>query len=181
MINPRFWPLLNNLLVDLVDCWQRKTPELLRVESAFMLTMKHWRDVKSECWHNPFLTIEEEIDFFKNIKCHFTGRLAYYTILYEALISLPTDIEDTPQYWRRELERYNRFVEKNKVFIHYLESGSQDLDAEFFLRKHLVQPVSVYVKVYDGDADFCTTRDPLVSACFAENAYKQYVLAKLHS
>lgn len=181
MTNSRFRPLLNNLLVDLVDCWQRKTPELLRVESAFMLTMKHWREVKTECWHNPFMTIEEEIDFFKNIKSHFTGRLAYYTILYEALISMPNKLDEVIQYWRNELERYDRFIEKNKAFIHYLESGCQDHDREYFLRKNFAQPVSLYVKVYDGDEDFCTTKDPLVSACFAEHAYKQYVLGRLHS
>jgi hypothetical protein len=179
MNNQRFRPLMNKMLTELLDCWQRKTPEVLIVGAAYMITMKYWKEDKSECWQNPFTTAEEEISFFKNIKCQFTGRLAYYSILYESLASLPLEKDAGKTYWKNELKRYKEFVEKHGSFVDYLAKGDNQLDAQYFLRKNLTGPVPAHLAMYDGDPEFCTARDYLVSGWFAETHYHQYVLGKL--
>src|SRR5688572_7292810 len=116
MKNQRFWPLMNRMLMELLDCWQRKTPEVLIAGAAYMITMKYWKEVKNICWQHPFETREEEIYFFKHIKSQFTGRLAYYNILYEALASAPLEDHAQKPYWQKELKRYGTFLERNSAF-----------------------------------------------------------------
>ena len=148
--------------------------------AAYMITMKHWKEVKSECWQHPFPNMEDEIDFFKNIKCQFTGRLAYYSILYESLTVLPGEKQEEAAFWHSQLKRYEHFTEKHSTFIDYLKNGKSQFDEQYFLRKNLSGPVPSHLAMYDGDPEFCTARDYLVSGYFAETQYRQYVLARLN-
>jgi hypothetical protein len=170
---------MNRMLMELLDCWQRKTPEVLIAGAAYMITMKYWKEVKSLCWQDPFETRDEEIYFFKHIKCQFTGRLAYYNILYEALASAPLEDHAHKPYWQKELKRYGTFLERHSAFIEYLSKNDDRLDDKYFLRKNLTTPVPASQALYDGDPEFCTSRDYLVSGYFAEKHYHQYVVSKL--
>lgn len=181
MKHTRFHPVLNELFVDLLDCWQKKTAEILRVESSYMITMKHWEKARNICWQHPFRDMEEEIYFFKNIKSQFTGRLTYYSILYEALSFVPGDPVSMKEYWEDELKRYDRFIENNRSFIEYLEGGDTSCDEQYFLRKNMLHQPVLQSKIYDRDVQCCTSRDHLVSAFFAEKIYRQFVLSRISS
>lgn len=176
MLNIRFKPFLNKLLVELLDCWQRKSPQILRVESAYMITLRHWKEIKGYCWQKKFDSEEDEINFFKNIKCEFIGRLNYYAILYEALVSAPQGETELRLFWESEYERYDRFLENHSDFITYLNSGNDQLDRHYFLRQNMSIAPPIATKIYDGDPDFSTQYDHLVSAFFAERLYRHYLL-----
>lgn len=179
MNTQRFMLMVNNLLMDLIECWQRKTPEVLIAGAAYMVTMKHWKEVKSECWQRPFPSEEDEISFFKKIKYQFTGRLAYYSILYEALAAAPVNKQEQQDFWKSELTRYDAFYNKHSAFLEYLQKGNTHFDNQYFLRKNLKTPVPSHHALYDGDPEFCTSRDYLVSGWFAETQYRQFLQAKL--
>src|SRR5690242_6910072 len=106
----RYTKLLDLLLCELITCWQRPQPEKLLVESAFLITQKHCNDLKQVCWQHKFDSIGEEIYFFKTIHPQFAGRLMYYSIVYESLISCPTCNESSKAFWLKELDRYDRFT-----------------------------------------------------------------------
>src|SRR4051794_569467 len=128
MTNRHFTVFLNAMLSELVCCWQRKSPELLRVEAAYMITMKHWNELKSECWQHSFKSTEEEIQFFKVIKPQFTGRIAYYSLLYETLLKLSNDHSDVMSFWESESRRLLSFIQANADFVTHMERGDTKKD-----------------------------------------------------
>jgi len=174
----RFLPFINGLLTDLIYCWQSKTTELLRIETAIMITRKHCEKIKHELFSHPFCSDEQEIDFFRNIQPNFTGRLCYYTILYEAHVSLPVKESEINYFWHNEQKRFYRFRDRNLAYIEYLESGNTNEDDKYFLMRMNRQPQPLHSRLYGLDPQFCTALDHLVSAHFAEKLYYYYVSAK---
>ena len=172
----RFRPYINEMLIELIFCWQSRTPELLRVESAIMITRKHCDRVKNELFRHPFTCDEEELNFFKKIQPHFTGKLCYYTILYEALISSTN--HDAGDFWENEQNRYLRFKEKYADFFDYMESGSKVNDEMYFLRRSNVNAQTHHSKLYGLGPDLYTSHDHLASTLFAEKLYYNYVESK---
>lgn len=171
-----FRPLINEMLVDLIFCWQSKTAELVRVETAIMITRKYCDRLKNEIFIHPFTCDEEELFFFKKIQPHFTGKLCYYTILYEALVSSP--LNEINEFWENELKRYHRFKEKHAAFIDYMDNCCTDKDELYFLRRSNLNAQSLHSKLYGLGADLYTSHDHLASALFAERLYYNYVVSK---
>lgn len=171
-----FMPLINEMLVELIFCWQSKTAELLRAETAIMITRKHCNGLKNEIFTHQFTCDEEELIFFKKIQPQFTGSLCYYTILYEALLSSPGN--EIHEFWENEQKRYHRFKEKHAAFIEYMESGSTVKDEIYFLRRSNNNAQSVHSKLYGLGADLYTSHDHLASVLFAERLYYNYVISK---
>lgn len=171
----RFHPFINAMLMELIYCWQSRTPELLRIETAIMIVRKHCERVRHNIFTSSFCGDEQEIHFFKNIQPQFTGRLCYYTILYEAHVSKPADKKHAVAFWTNEQLRYSRFMEKDKVYIKYLESGDCSDDSKYFLRRTNKHPRQLHSKLYGLDNELFTALDSLSSALFAEKMYHYYV------
>lgn len=171
-----FRPLINEMLVELIFCWQARKAELLRVETAIMITRKYCERLRNDIFIHPFTSDEEELIFFKKIQPQFTGKLCYYTILYEALVSLP--VNEINEFWENEQKRYHRFKEKHAAFIEYMESGNTGKDEMYFLRRSNVNAQSLHSKLYGLGADLYTSHDHLASALIAENLYYNYVVSK---
>jgi hypothetical protein len=175
----RFLHHISAMLNDLIFCWQSRTTELLKVESAIMIMRKHCDRLKNELFKHPFTCDEDEIIFFKSIQPQFTGKLCYYTILYEALVSAPeTDIN---LFWANERKRFQRFSKKHSSFIQYMESGSTYDDEMYFLRRTNRNAQQLHSKMYGLGADLFTLNDHLASAFLAEKMYFDYVKHKQES
>ena len=174
----RFRPFLVELLIELIYCWQSKATEQLRLEAAIMVTRKHCGNLRDSLLTQPFVKDEEEISFFKFIQPQFTGRLCFYTIMYEAIVSAPSDPAEAHEFWQYEQKRYSRFLEKNHLYIEYLESGATIDDHKYFLRRTNRQPQQFHSKLYGIHPDYFTTLDHLSSALFAEKLYYSYVVTR---
>ena len=172
----RFLPLVTAMLKDLIICWQSKTPELLKVETAIMITRKHCERLKNELFNHPFTSDDEEITFFKTIQPQFTAKLCYYTILYEALVSSP-DVEIN-LFWENERKRFHRFKKRHYSFIQYMESGNTVEDEIYFLRRTNRNAQHLHSKMYGLGPDLFTLNDHLASALLAEKMYFEYVSNK---
>jgi hypothetical protein len=174
----RFHPFINAMLMELIYCWQSRSGELLKIETAIMIMRKHCERLKHNIFTYPFCSDEQEICFFKHVQPHFTGRLCYYTLLYEAHVSAPRNKDDAADFWMKEQQRYNRFIEKDTVDINYLRSGSCEYDRKYFLRRTNKHPQRLHSILYGLDRELFTALDALASALFAEEMYRYYVVNK---
>jgi hypothetical protein len=172
--------ILNELLTELIDCWQRRSTEILRLESAFLITKKYCEQIRNACWASDFSSDDEEIYFFRHIQPQFCGRLMYYSILYEALISAPAEKDLEADYWQKESQRLHRFTQKNQGFIDYLDSGAADRDAAYFLRSRYLQPSFMHGKIFQCGPDDITLQASVSCSLFAERNYHVYVQSRLN-
>jgi len=172
----RFLHHVSAMLNDLIFCWQSRTTEMLKVETAIMIMRKHCDRLKNELFNHPFTSDEDEITFFKIIQPQFTGKLSYYTILYEALVSSPET--EVNLFWANERKRYHRFKKKHCSFIQYMESGCSVEDEMYFLRRTNRNAQQLHSKMYGLGDDLFTLYDHLASALLAEKMYFDYVTHK---
>jgi len=81
-----------------------------------------------------FSTQEEEINFFKNIKPQFDGRLLLYIRLAHLESHSPEATKDRIRFYRAELRKIKRYYRHNNDFYRYVVSGATHLDEFYFLR-----------------------------------------------
>ena len=174
----RYAKLLDTLLGELITCWQKPQCEKLLVESAFLITQKHCNSLKQFCWQHKFESDQEEIYFFKTIHPQFAGRMMYYSIMYESLMSCPSCEEAAKSFWQRELDRYHRFHARNENVIDYLDQQRADEDERYFLRRTGDRIIYVHEKVQFMCAEEITIWSTSAAIYFAEKSYHQYVLSK---
>jgi hypothetical protein len=175
----RYPKLLQMLLSELIACWQRPQCEKLLIESAFLITQKHCNELKQAFWQHKFTDNTEEICFFKHIHPQFGGRMLYYSIVYESLLSCPSCCESTKIFWLKELDRYNRFRSHHENLVNYLDTNCTEDDERYFLRGTGDRIVHVHEKVQFMCTDEATIWSTSAAMYFAEKSYHQYVLSKV--
>lgn len=78
----------------------------------------------------------EEIDFFRNIKPQFTGKLIYYNEIYNIETNKPIGPKkEIRKYYNAELLKLKTFFDENLEFYRYHRTGNKYLDNKYFLRK----------------------------------------------
>jgi hypothetical protein len=149
------------------------------VESCFWIASKHWELLKKNIDRSFFEYEGKEINFFRNIKPKFTSQIQYYTILAEVLLFVPEEHDEQIIYWKDELKRYNRFCEKNEVFVAYYETKCVHMDSVFFVRvsEEWLPPQAPII--YDADMNFCSSHDHLVRGLLAHKMYYEFVKERL--
>jgi hypothetical protein len=175
----RYAKHLDILLGELITCWQRPQCENLRVESAFLITQKHCNELKQVCREHKFSNDDEEIYFFKTIHPQFAGRMMYYSIMYESLISCPSCDVAAKTFWLKELDRYDRFRARYGNVVDYFDQHRTDHDGRYFLRRTGDRIVLVHEKAQFMCAEETTIWSTSAAMYFAEKSYNQYVLSKI--
>ena len=169
--------LHEKLLSKIKNC--SETNSLARAEDCFWIACKYWELVKRDFTDKVFGSLEEEIDFFKNLKTKFTSQIQFFTMLCEVLMFVPSSKELQVEFWREELKRFKRFYDKNKVFIHYYESGCGESDSFYFVRVGPDWEPAQRPPSYDSDKNFCSTHDHLVRGYLSQKMYYEFVCKQL--
>lgn len=175
----RYTKLLDRLLSELITSWQRRQDEKILVEFAFLITQRHCNKLKQECWQYKFVNDQEEIYFFKTIHPQFAGRMMYYSIVYESVISCPVCPQATKSFWRKELDRYSRFCGRHQNIVDYLDQRCTEDDERYFLRGTGDRVRSVHEKAQFMCFEERTIWSTAAAMYFAEQSYHQYVLSKI--
>lgn len=80
----------------------------------------------------------DEVFFFKKIKPLFTSEAEYYTYCYHADLFKQTVEDICPMeleiFFKRQLQRRNKFSREHAMFYSYMENGRTEDDAEWFKR-----------------------------------------------
>lgn len=169
--------IYQRLLADAGTCWQSGSTELEKIEKCFRLAIRHWYSLRDEFINYTFKDKEEEIDFFKNIKPLFTGKIEFYTIAYKSTLFKPEDNDPRiKSFWKEELKKLSAFKKNNEEFIAYIKSGDTSLDEEYFTR---IPEIEATRKDGNIAPELQSSHDAMVSAIHAQKLYHDYVKLQL--
>lgn len=169
--------LYRQMLTDLDRCWLAELTDLEKIEKCFRIAIKCWYRLRDEVTSHGFDSTEAEIDFFRNIKPLFTGRIEFYTIAYKAILFKPEDKSRIRAFWKEEAKRLKAFKKANEEFIQYYKSGDQSLDKKYFLRIEN----GAADNLQEVGAELRSSHDHLVASIHAQELYNKYVSEQLKS
>lgn len=175
----RFIPLTHQLLMELVNCWQRPVREIMKAEAAFLLTKKHCAALQHACWEMPFESQEEGIAYIRHVQPQFAGRLLFYSMLYKALLHEPKGSENRKNYWEGKALRLGRFVKQHRELILYLDSGESDQDRQFFSLRHQYIGRREITELLNHSPDDPIATDAVPTHLFAERSFHADVQGRL--
>src|SRR5690606_5649027 len=80
-----------------------------------------------------FMSVEEEIHFFKNTKPTFLSQLLYHEKVFDLKLNQPcADKTQIQSFYNQSLEHLQQFARTNAKFYQYMLAGSTALDQEYF-------------------------------------------------
>lgn len=80
-----------------------------------------------------FMSVEEEIHFFKNTKPTFLSQLLYHEKVFDLKLNQPcADKAQIQAFYNQSLEHLQQFARTNAKFYQYMLAGSTALDQEYF-------------------------------------------------
>lgn len=175
------WKIAYHKMIHHIDESHHKNmPEQEQAGHAYQIALQCWHQVKAEMKSYKFRDQKEEIDFYKSIKPKFTGYIEYLMLLNHGLLFIPTESKEAMLiYWQFEVERLERFKERNKSFVAYYEIGSTHNDEKYFLPAEK-DSIHKFSKIYDLDGKLVTSHDHLVASLLAEEKYHKFAKKKLN-
>ena len=133
-------------------------------------------EFKKEIVFYGFQSVDEEINFFKNIKQIPLKELIYFSEVRSFEIQFPkANAETQRKFIKKKLNKLNRFFLYNMDFGQYVESGATHFDKEFYTRSFLDGYYITTSKFYFQDPDFFTPRDMLLGKFRAYNQFIVYL------
>jgi hypothetical protein len=138
------------LLNELETCKNHQPFAMAEIECSFNLAQKFWSRVQADLENHDFISRDEEIEFYKEIKPLFKSQIEYYNLLYQAEILKPTEnTAELKEFWAREQMKLDKFINENAVFYAYYQSAATHRDYEYFLTA--VQDDDSRIRVYADD------------------------------
>jgi RteC protein len=136
-------------------------------------TMQILKKMITDC---PFVSPEEEIQFFKDIKPFFLSELIYYGKMYKLHARWPVgDVEIRKRYLVRSLEHINQFFHEHFEFYLYHRCGRTDLDAWYFQRNSGHATTYTFIDCYVVNDTFSTGYDILAANFLAFERFAEYL------
>jgi len=135
---------------------------------------------KKEIIANNFDSLEQEIDFFKNIKQIPLVQLIYFSEIHSLEIQFPkADKKAQLKFIKKKIGKLNRFFLYNIDFGQYVNSKATHFDKEYYTRDYLDTYHITTSKFYFQDPEFCTPRDMLLGKFKAYNLLVVYLDERL--
>jgi len=135
---------------------------------------------KKEIIANEFGSLEQEIDFFKNIKQIPLVQLIYFSEIHSLEIQFPkADKKAQLKFLKKKIGKLNRFFLYNIDFGQYINSNATHFDKEYYTRDYLDTYHITTSKFYFQDPEFCTPRDMLLGKFKAYNLLVVYLDERL--
>lgn len=129
-----------------------------------------------------FISDEEEILFFKEMKPRLFSHLIYHSKVYNIELNRPTGSEDVQRsYLNKNLDDIQDFVSKRLEFYRYYRSGHTHLDYHYFKRyQEVIEPYRD-VFFFERDPRFSTCADFKVSKILSNDMLEIYLKTELEN
>lgn len=123
-----------------------------------------------------FIDINDEINFFKNIKPKFSSKLIFYQKAYEIQLYLPiAPLPDLKNYYFKEIEKIGKYLNDNKELLSYYRSNSTLFDEIYFVRKKPDSWLLLSLDDYETDLNFTTFYDHKISKIIAFDFLSEFI------
>ena len=140
-------------------------------------------EMKEYVLEKGFETVQDEIEFFKEIKPVIQARLIYYNKVYRTESNCPLDIyEVRKKYYIDELQKIERNYYENCgcSFFRYYISGRNDKDEEYFVRGKIDWNNGLNRHILEADYKFSTYYDYRVSRILCDQLLHNYLFFKIN-
>jgi hypothetical protein len=133
---PRCEKLYEELISELQKYREQKLIFLLETEYCFHTAEKYLGMIREMMKGHEFVSIEEEVHFFKIIKPKFIAESDYASLLNFAGNFCPSALHPNDQltFWKRQVNRLEKFKDKYREFYTYHSMGHTHLDTVYFTR-----------------------------------------------
>ena len=122
----------------------------------------------------------EEIEFFRNIKPQFAGKLIFYNEIYNIETNKPFGSEkELRKYYKNELAKLASFFSANIEFYKYYRTGSNHLDNKYFIHGKYDVKLTLDSFYFQADHRFSTSHDYKVAMILANDMIKVFIEEQL--
>lgn len=168
---------ISNKFLSELDDIENSNPKIVDcANNSIILCRRTLHKLKSLILQQDFESIENEINFFKNIKQISAIPLIYYSEVRSFELQFPMANNHTQRkYINKKITKLNRFFNLNIDFIQYIEQGHTHFDQHYFTRKFLDSFHIISSKFYFQDPDFTTARDMLLGKVKAYRRFLEYL------
>lgn len=130
--------LYQELLSNLEKCRNERHPFITETEHCFYIAERYRALLRDEVGRSKFSSVEEEIEYFRNIKPGFVAESEYASLLNFAGNFCPTSDNEQErfQFWLRQVNRLEKFKNHQKEFYDYYISDHTHLDCVQFVSWH---------------------------------------------
>jgi hypothetical protein len=179
-------PKMNLLLTDLNEQLNFINLEIddtmIRCEKAIKMIMESVEKLKILFFMENFISQEQEIEFFKNVKPKFTSKLIYYNIIYKIEARLPNGGERVIKiYIKNELDKIKNYFFNNHEFNKYRRTGSNYLDNKYYVRGAVDIKLAIDSFYFEADQNFATSHDFKLAKIMAHDLIQVYLEDKLRA
>ena len=124
--------------------------------------------LKTQVIKYKFQNKVEEIDFFRNIKPQFAGKVIYYNQIYNIESGRPLGSKKAiRKYYTAELTKLKVWCSENQEFYKYYRTGNRCLDNKYFIRGKYDVKLTLDSFYYQADQRFSTSHDYKVARILA--------------
>ena len=162
--------------------------EVLKNASDDVLTVSlgilHYIEIKLKEIHKwlkkyVFLSIQEEIYFFKELKPRMVSKLLFYKELLKLEASLPPSKKKKRKHYEELLTTIHQYVVTNKDFYEYYRSRTSFRDEDLFVRHCYKDIIRYDCSLINFDSKLSTSHDFNVAIIIANDMFTSYLENKL--
>ena len=126
-----------------------------------------------------FLSIQEEIYFFKELKPKLVSKLIYYKAILKLETTLPQTKKDKKKKYEKLLTEINQYAVKNRDIYEYYRSRASRKDEDFFVRRSYKDIIKNDCCLINCDSKICTSHDYKMANIIANDMFTSYLENKL--
>ncbi|MFD2871992.1 RteC domain-containing protein [Mucilaginibacter ximonensis] len=159
----RFYIALENQLAGSAD-----------LRTSVLICKKAMTKLKNYVASYSFDSVEEEINFFKEVKPKFYSKYIYYISLYNYTLQKPTGSNDIQHaYIQMHLNEIKTFFDHNRAFYAYYRAGMTQLDQIYYTRGAF--DVHAELEDFEEDEQYSTSHDYKLSKIIANEKFQDYL------
>ena len=123
-----------------------------------------------------FSSMEDEINFFKDVKPSFTAELMYWQKRYHIEMDKPP-FRGTHmiKYFERRLKDLDHFFKQHIDFYRYVRSGSTEMDHLYYTRLGNKSPMGDVLMYAAHDPSFSTSRDLVLAEMMCNDRIRAFL------
>lgn len=159
---------------DEVDQIEKYEQALMEIDNAI-------REIKALVGATAFLSVPEQVYFFKEIKPLFVAQFIYYSKVLEIEVAKPNAGQHAlKEYYEYELQHLKSFVDDYSDFYEYYRRKATYLDEKYFVRHQFDFKMSIHSHLYNYDTSFTTSHDHLIAQILANDRLERHLLQAVY-
>jgi hypothetical protein len=129
----KWFTLYETMQREIEVCKKSDSDHKAEIECCFNIGLKYWSEIQMGIEAVQFDSTRDEIDYYKTVKPLFKSQIEYYNLIYQAELLRPKERSELKDFWLREQQRLDKFIQENRKFHAYYKSGASHLDEDYFL------------------------------------------------